>query len=304
MCFVNKSDMLLFLKKCFITFRSNFIVGKGRKRLRQRWRGIQKARLINNKIKQLRWGVSYSIYNGEELLEASIKSIRSVVNYIQVCYSTVSWYGEPADKNLVPLLENLKNKGLIDELVLFEPNIKDASRTSELKKRNFGLKYAKKAKVDYFMTMDCDEFFIARELEKAKFEIVRKGYTHAFCPIENYGYEPILKHYPDSSGFVQIFSKLHWFSKLSNSRHCVCDVDFTRKLSYYPFAKYWVFGTVRMHHFSYIRKNLKNKHTNASSCDFIRPKYVEKTENNLNNNFVKVNDIFNLVPIVNEFKKD
>ena len=304
--------MFLCLKKFFIACKSNFIVKEKTtlpkmKRLRQRWRGIQQARLINNKVKQLKWGVSYSVYNGEELLEASIKSIRSAVDYVQVCYSSISWYGDLADKNLVPLLENLKNKGLIDELILFEPNIKDASRKSELKKRNFGLKFAKKAKVDYFMTMDCDEFFIAEDLERAKFEIIRKGYTHTFCPIENYGDKPILKVYPDSSGCVEIFSKLHWFSKLCNNRHCVCNVDFTRKLSHYPFAKYWVFATVRMHHFCLVRKNLINKHINASYYSSVRPKYIKEKydkTNDDNSKFFMVNDLFNLLPVVDEFKKE
>ena len=45
----------------------------------------------------------------------------------------------------------------------------------ECEKRNIGLKYAKKAGVDYFMTMDCDEFYIKEEVEKAKRFIIITG---------------------------------------------------------------------------------------------------------------------------------
>ena len=40
----------------------------------------------NNKL-----GVSYNLFNGEELLEASIKSIRQNVDYINVIYQEYSW---------------------------------------------------------------------------------------------------------------------------------------------------------------------------------------------------------------------
>jgi len=56
-------------------------------------------------------GVSYNLFDGEELLESSIKSIRKNVDYISVVYQTVSNFGNPCDEGLVPLLEELKSKG-------------------------------------------------------------------------------------------------------------------------------------------------------------------------------------------------
>ena len=35
-------------------------------------------------------GVSYNLFDGEELLESSIKSIRKNVDYISVVYQTIS----------------------------------------------------------------------------------------------------------------------------------------------------------------------------------------------------------------------
>ena len=63
-------------------------------------------------------GVSYNIFDGEEVLEGSIKQIRDQVDFISVVYQTKSNFGNTADSNLVPLLENLKSRGLIDKLYL------------------------------------------------------------------------------------------------------------------------------------------------------------------------------------------
>lgn len=58
-----------------------------------------------------KWGVAYSVYDGEELLEASIRTIRPYVDYVIVVWQRVSWYGTPARDSLLPLLEELRGKG-------------------------------------------------------------------------------------------------------------------------------------------------------------------------------------------------
>ena len=56
-------------------------------------------------------GISYNLFDGEELLESSIKSIRNNVEYVSVVYQTISNFGNPCNEGLVPLLESLKEKG-------------------------------------------------------------------------------------------------------------------------------------------------------------------------------------------------
>lgn len=62
------------------------------------------------------------MWDGEELLEASIKSVRASVDYIVVVYQTISNFGNMCSEQLVPLLERLQAEKLIDELVYFEPH--------------------------------------------------------------------------------------------------------------------------------------------------------------------------------------
>ena len=68
----------------------------------------------------MKLGVSYNIFDGEELLENSIKSIRKNV-------ITFLWFIKRYRilvihvTNLIPLINRLKNEGLVDEIFKYRP---------------------------------------------------------------------------------------------------------------------------------------------------------------------------------------
>ena len=84
----------------------------------------------------MRLGVSYNIFDGEELLEGSIKQIRSEVDYISVVYQTISNFGNKCNEELIPLLNRLKSEGLVDELYEYKPKIENGGHYNEIVKRN------------------------------------------------------------------------------------------------------------------------------------------------------------------------
>ena len=262
------------------------------KHFRQRWRNYLILNYTIKKVKSAKWGVSYSVWDGEELLENSIKSIRSVVDYIQVVYQKKSWFGVPANSDLIPLLTKLKNKGLIDELVEFIPDITNKPGINELRKRNLGLKVAKKRKVNYFMTMDADEFYIADDLKRAKIDMILNGVTHLYAPIKCYGNRPT-DYLHINSYFVQLFAKINFFSKCCNNPNVPCLVDPTRKISGSVFSKYWVSELVSMHHMSLVRNNLLKKYKNSSS-NAVRNEKKKKVDHIV----ATVPDIFNLISVI------
>eukprot|EP00760_Papus_ankaliazontas_P014331 PhM_4_TR16056/c0_g3_i1/m.98509 len=148
--------------------------------------------------------VAYNVFDSEELLESSIVSIRRVASYVIVVYQTISNYNMPCEDGLVPLLEDLKARGLIDELIHYTPHAFDnrADRMAimsqwmsmdvseedgmkiagvmnvnpaflnELTKRQLGLDAAVRlrthdASYKYFMSMDCDEYYLPESLTAA-----------------------------------------------------------------------------------------------------------------------------------------
>ena len=114
---------------------------------------------INGNIKKMVLGVSYNVFDGEELLEDSIKQIRSEVEHISVVYQTISNFGNKCDSELIPMLNNLVTQGLIDELFEYKPIVGIGGHYNEVTKRNIGLSLSIGAGCTHHMSMDSDEFY-------------------------------------------------------------------------------------------------------------------------------------------------
>ena len=58
----------------------------------------------------MKLGISYNLFDGEELLEYSIQSVRNSTDHINVVYQKTSNWGEPCSENLEDLLSDLVKK--------------------------------------------------------------------------------------------------------------------------------------------------------------------------------------------------
>lgn len=248
------------IRKRMIALHARIISNKT---LRHRWKYIQNQKMLEYLVTRARWGVSYSVFDGEELLESSIKSIRKHVDYINVVYQKSSWYGNPADPKLPELLKKLKSRGLIDELIEYIPDHKLNAGKQEILKRNIGLKYAKRFGCDYFMCMDTDEFYVADEMQKAKQTIIKNSITHSFCPVFAYR-SPTQRYLRLGGGCVQFLSRITPLSKLKRNKHNITLVDPTRHLNHIFGAKYYVIPGFCMHHMTLYRKDIIKKIRNSS----------------------------------------
>ncbi|MFM6972171.1 MAG: hypothetical protein ACKOXJ_00940 [Alphaproteobacteria bacterium] len=48
----------------------------------------------------MKLGITYNLFDGEELLESSVKSVRESAEHINVVYQTTSNWGEKASENI------------------------------------------------------------------------------------------------------------------------------------------------------------------------------------------------------------
>ena len=55
----------------------------------------------------MKLGISYNLFDGEELLEYSINSVRDSCDHINVVYQKISNWGEPCSKDLEDILHDL-----------------------------------------------------------------------------------------------------------------------------------------------------------------------------------------------------
>lgn len=213
--------------------------------------------------------VSYNLYDGEELLEGSISQIRKNVDYISVVYQNISNFGSKRT-SLEPFLKDLKSRGMIDEFILFVPNLTKSAHKNELKKRNIGLELAKIAGCTHFMSMDTDEFYIPKDFAEAKNKIIAEDVDASYCNMQTYYKSWDYSIYPPEEYFVSFIFKI-----LENRSFKSCEfellVDPTRNM---VSEKYYIFdrNEIEMMHGSYIRKNIGAKLNNSSAKKNFRNK--------------------------------
>lgn len=214
----------------------------------------------------MKLGLSYNLFDGEELLKSSILSVRDNCDYINIIYQKVSNLGNPCSNNVLDLLNDLRKESLIDQAYLFEPDLSLPAGKNEIKKRNIGLKLAKQHGCSHFLSIDTDEFYDREQFRSAKEYIAKTKTEISACHFLNYIQEPIYQMEDLSFYCVPFISKIKYFSKFRESNQFPVLVDPSRKLNGKRF-KYFEPDELVMHHMTYVRTNLEVKFNNSSGKD-------------------------------------
>ena len=217
----------------------------------------------------MKLGISYNVFDGEELLEGSIKQIRSEVDYISVVYQITSNFGQKCDDNLVPLLNKLKSEGLIDFLYQYDPVLNTHPHYNEITKRNIGLEISKKNGCTHHMSMDCDEYYFIDQFKFLKKEIEDNDFDSSYCQMKTYYKTWDYQIYPPEDYFVSLIYKINPNEYFGQGRFCPVTVDPTRQMSS---GKYRILNReeIEMHHGSYIRNDIRKKFENSSASGNFR----------------------------------
>ena len=213
----------------------------------------------------MRLGISYNLFDGEELLEGSIKQIRKLVDYVSVVYQTISNFGNKCDSKLVPLLERLKSEGLIDELFEYVPKVSKGGHFNEIQKRNIGLALSQGAGCTHHMSMDSDEYYIPSEFEYLKNRIIDGMYDASYCQMQTYYKSSEYSLTPPEDYYVSLIFKIKPDSSYVLGSPAPVLVDPTRRMA--PTNKPLILNReeIQMHHMSFVRKDISIKLTNSSA---------------------------------------
>lgn len=207
----------------------------------------------------MKLGISYIVFEGEELLGHAIKAIRPVVDFVSVIYQTTSFYGLPAHPELVHNLKQIKE---IDYLYHYCNDLNISRAENEVNIRNFGLEISKKFGCIHHISADVDEFYELEWLEYAK-----RNFS-GDCSVvflENYFKKPTFRIAPSQRHVV---SFIHPVSTKYNTKvKFPFNVDITRKCD--PCENCKVFTEFVMHHMSFVRKNIRRKLENSSNITDI-----------------------------------
>ena len=240
----------------------------------------------------MRLGISYNVFDGEELLPYSLLSVRRVAHHISVVYQTTSNYGNE-NKNLLSELEKLQDKGLIDKLFLYEPKSYDSEtndkhtigsvarvicvddkgkRTfrngtlNELEKRDIGLRIAKANNCDTYMSMDADEIYDTNQLMDAFANFTIGDYDSSFCQMRTFYKYPTHQIDPPETYYVPLFYRIKPSNKMefiqNNDFPVTCDPTRRMKAGY---VRIFSREEIEMYHYAYVRKNIESKIRNSSA---------------------------------------
>lgn len=198
----------------------------------------------------MKLGVSYNLFNGNELLEESLKRIREVADFIVLVYSDYSHAGI-YDNSAYIAIQNLDKK-LYDKVVCFEPLKSNTPEENELAKRNTGLKYSKKARCSHFMSIDCDEFYDIENFKKAKARVEAEKADGSYCELVNYFWNSKYQMVESNTQYVPFIYKIRHFRKHRLKYRFPVIIDPTRII---PSKKVLGFKSeeLLMHHMSYVR---------------------------------------------------
>lgn len=233
--------------------------------------------------KKIKLGVSYNCFDDSiDLLEGSIKSIRNVADYVTVIYQNVSNMNNPAEMDIKNLLDELKEKGLVDSYHEFIPKFNvNTPHINELNKRNIGLFDCEGVGCTHFMSMDCDEYYEENKLIKAFKEIIEGDYDSSACQLQTYWKTGEYVLDPPEDYYVSLIYKIRNNVKLEFGVRLPVLVDPTRVME--P-GKCRIFkrDELEMHHVSYVRKNIARKLYNSSSISVFNDR-IEKLISDFNN---------------------
>lgn len=207
-------------------------------------------------------GASYNLFDGYELLEYSIKSIRNNVDYISVVYQKVSNFNNSCDNSLVPFLLDLKQQNLVDELFEYQPDLSQSPHFNEIKKRNIGLSLSRKNNCYHHISMDTDEFYLDEQFKYLKKTIKDNDYDSSACQMITYYKEPIYRLEPKEEYYVPLIYKITEKEYVRRQKFPVL-ADSTRKIEPGN-CRIFTRSEIEMHHMSYVRKDIHSKLKNSS----------------------------------------
>jgi len=225
-------------------------------------------------------GVSYNVFDGEELLEGSIECIRKHVDFISIVYQKKSNFGNDCDPNLVSFLESLKERGLVDELFEYKPKINQGGHTNEIMKRNIGLFLSEGAKCTHHMSMDTDEYYDEKQFIFMCKIIEEEDYDSAACQLITYYKDSKYRLDPMEDYYVSLIYKISQGKTFVGGHPFPVLVDPTRRMNPGN-CKIFTREEIEMHHLSYVRKNIKIKLTNSSASPNFQS--IDKIVNYFNN---------------------
>ncbi len=245
----------------------------------------------------------YCVWDDWDLLNESVRVMSPLVDGLVIVGTETSNYGEFSP---IP-----QDKWWSNDVYEYEPNTKETPHIQERAKRNFALDIAKELGYTHFIMLDADEFYEPLAFLREKEVMMRnKDLNGMVCGSQVYFRSPELTIGLDTT-LVPFIHKLHkdlHFKRNTNYpfayKKATLVIDPTRQMNLHSGVRW---SDITMHHYSYIRKDLKKKIRN-SAANLAKSSVLEDYKNAKEGYFCKMygkaltkcDNLFNLHEIIDE----
>lgn len=212
----------------------------------------------------------FTVFNGLELLEHSVKAIGNNVDNVIVCYQNTSNKGE-----INPYVgDYCANLGL--DCIEFEPDLTKNTKENERIKHDFMIQEAKKRGYTHVILMATDHFYTPEQIEFAKKDVIDNDWdvtatamftyykhpTWRLEPIEDYSMPFIIALRPET--MIERISSFPWL------------VDPSVQVNTCQRSRLYTENEVMLHHYSMVRIDIEDKFRNAAASIRWKPEQVER----------------------------
>lgn len=220
--------------------------------------------MIDEKLNNIKIGISYSTFYGLEFLEKHIPLFRNKVDYIVVVHQETSFYNNPEPLQNKEILKRLVDNKLIDDIYYYKN--RGRGEVEMITKRNIGLEFCKKNNCDFIIPLDSDENYDFDSLiTEIKFA-VKNNIQTLYSPIRTF-YHNINFYYDDCfyvPSVYKIDERIFGFSKTE------LIVDPHRKM----LEKNYMVTETPMLHYNYLLETYEHKINDKIACSNIETKII------------------------------
>jgi hypothetical protein len=204
----------------------------------------------------------YTVFNGLELLEKSIKQIEPYVNDIVICYQKTSNTGNIS--NDVEQFCKRFAEGKF-HVIEFIPDLKMNTKQNERNKHQQMIDFAKELKCTHFIISACDHFYTGNDFLNGKYICNINDYDVTFTKMYTYYKNPTWQINPIEDYYCPFICKLYPHTRVERMPNYPVHTD--PSLQYSTCNKHYTFplSMVALHHYSMVRVNIKDKFLNAAA---------------------------------------
>ena len=219
-------------------------------------------------------GISYNVFNAEEHLLASLRQVRPHVEHINLIVQFVSYSNNPCSEGLRHVIHAAKSQGLCDDVIEFRPDFGKSGKLNELAKRSMGLDVAQRNYCTHFMTMDCDEYYVADEFARARAAIIENGIQASAVSTFLHIKRPIWRSKEPDTTYCSFLTEITDRSRLELNSEYPVGVDPKRRL-HGDSSRFHLFykNEISMRHMNLVRHDFEAKlanSSNASKSEFMQ----------------------------------